>query len=138
MTNQGVASNAFILNPKHEILLLKRSPTDEAFPGEWELPGGGIDYGETPEESLAREVKEECGLNVKVNNPLSVNTFYFGKIHVIEITFHCEIMDNSFEVKLSSEHTEYKWTPLDIKDTELNEYMTKVVETSVAAFASHK
>lgn len=32
--------------------------------GKWELPGGGIDFGEEPEEALQREIKEETGLNI--------------------------------------------------------------------------
>lgn len=32
--------------------------------GKWELPGGGLEYGETPQEALIREVKEEMGLTI--------------------------------------------------------------------------
>jgi ADP-ribose pyrophosphatase YjhB (NUDIX family) len=32
--------------------------------GKWELPGGGLDWGESPQEGVAREIKEEMGLNV--------------------------------------------------------------------------
>ncbi len=54
-TIQQVASNGFLLNKKGELLLIKRSLGDTDFPGNWELPGGGIDYGEAPQESLKRE-----------------------------------------------------------------------------------
>lgn len=36
------------------------------------LPGGGLDYAEEPEVGLAREIKEECGVDILVKFPLAV------------------------------------------------------------------
>lgn len=47
---------ALILNDEKKFLLTKESD------GKWELPGGGLDFGETPQECLRREIKEEMGL----------------------------------------------------------------------------
>lgn len=38
----------------------------------FELPGGGVEPGETPEEATIRELKEECGLDGKINRPLNI------------------------------------------------------------------
>lgn len=43
-------------------------------PGCWTLPGGGLDFGEDPEDAVVREFKEETGLLVKVNNLVAVNS----------------------------------------------------------------
>lgn len=54
---------AIILN-KNKLLLVKRSWYP--FRGFWQLPGGFINYGETPEEALKRELKEELNMEVKI------------------------------------------------------------------------
>lgn len=131
MNQQIIGSNAIIFNKNGEILMMKRSNDDEAFPGEWELPGGGVDYSETPQESLKREIKEECGLNVEVHNPLGVNSFYLDNSRIVEITFLCTIIDSKFDVKLSDEHSEYRWISFEnINSLNLNDYMSKVVNTA--------
>lgn len=64
---QEVSTNAIVLNADNEILFVRRSLKDDFLPGCWELPGGGSEYGETPQEALVREIKEECGIMVKVD-----------------------------------------------------------------------
>jgi ADP-ribose pyrophosphatase YjhB (NUDIX family) len=44
-------------------VLLVRAAARTAAPGAWWLPGGGIDFGESPEEAVVREVREETGLS---------------------------------------------------------------------------
>ena len=139
MKTQGVGSNAFILNRKNQILLVKRALDDTDYPGHWELPGGKIDYGETAQESLQREVKEECGLDVNVLIPLASNFFYIGETQIFETTFLCEISDGKSNVKLSHEHSEYKWVnPDDIDSLKLPKYMDKVVKSSKKALKFRK
>lgn len=46
------------------VLLVHRSPTKAAFPSTWDLPGGGIEAGETERAALARELHEELGVQV--------------------------------------------------------------------------
>ena len=47
-----------------ELLVIKRAETDVAFPGLWTVPGGHIEPGETVEEAITRETREETGLQV--------------------------------------------------------------------------
>ncbi|MBT0159717.1 NUDIX hydrolase [Candidatus Bathyarchaeota archaeon A05DMB-2] len=60
----GRTATAIIPFPKAKILLIKRSTPP--FVGYWALPGGRVDIGETVEQTIVREVKEETGLDVAV------------------------------------------------------------------------
>jgi len=60
----GKTSTAIILFPEKKILLIKRNTIP--FKGYWALPGGRMDSGETIEQTIIREVKEETGLEVTI------------------------------------------------------------------------
>ena len=57
----------------------------------WLLPGGGVKYGESLEQSLVREFREELGISIEVHNLIFVcdSIEPHGKRHIINITFRC-------------------------------------------------
>ena len=59
----GVAG---IIRRGNTILVIRRSPSDTFLPGAWDLPGGGLERDERPEEGIVREVLEETGLRTRV------------------------------------------------------------------------
>ncbi len=61
---QGKTTTAIITYPQNKILLIKR--TTPPFIGYWALPGGRAEIGETPEQTVLREVKEETGLDGEI------------------------------------------------------------------------
>ncbi|PIR62702.1 MAG: hypothetical protein COU65_01820 [Candidatus Pacebacteria bacterium CG10_big_fil_rev_8_21_14_0_10_42_12] len=84
-----ISSVKALLFNEGKVLFLK-AKVDENF--YWDLPGGKIEYGETPEEALKREVREE--IDVEINNLKSVGVWFFyspnSKTQVICHTFSCE------------------------------------------------
>ncbi|SHG92136.1 ADP-ribose pyrophosphatase YjhB, NUDIX family [Cognatiyoonia sediminum] len=61
----------------------------------WCLPGGGAEDHSSLPENLAREVMEECGLEIEVGGPCLVNEFHDPKrkFHQIEVFFRCRLLD---------------------------------------------
>jgi 8-oxo-dGTP diphosphatase len=53
-------------------ILLARASRTSDFPGEWSLPGGGVDHGEHPQQTVVREFLEETGLAVSVDSDCAV------------------------------------------------------------------
>jgi len=72
------ASNLLIVNGDGQILLQRRTDT-----GQWALPGGAQDLGETPTECAVRECREETGVEAKVTGFLGV---YSDPDHIVEYT----------------------------------------------------
>ncbi len=60
----------FIYNNKKEFILIKRK--NEPFKGQWALPGGFVDYGETVENAAIREAKEETSIDVELKRLINV------------------------------------------------------------------
>lgn len=65
-----VGVTGIVFNSKNEILLFKHSYRSHA----WSLPGGYLKASEHPSEGLEREIKEESGLVVSMDNPLKLRT----------------------------------------------------------------
>lgn len=108
MQNQiKVGTHIIIINKKGEILLCKR---DKKFGnGEWELPGGHVEFRETLEKCLERECKEELGIKVKVGKLLSVcPNMKYGN-HYIIFSFLAESFTGEPKNIGTEEHSEIKW-----------------------------
>lgn len=61
------------------VLLVRKSMDDPFNPGKWELPGGRLKDGESPDEALVREIREEVDLEIVPGNPLALWNWRLGK-----------------------------------------------------------
>ncbi|MBC5628205.1 (deoxy)nucleoside triphosphate pyrophosphohydrolase [Clostridium sp. NSJ-6] len=101
---------AAILEKENKILIAKKRE-GKPLAGLWEFPGGKIEEGETPEESLIRELMEEMNIKVRVNEYVGESIYDYGDGKVISLKgFTAEIIEG--DIKLT-DHDEYKWVTLE-------------------------
>lgn len=126
--NIGIAVKSFIVNGKGELLAIKRSGYNSENPYFWEIPGGRLNPGEDPFEGLKRETKEEVGINIKIVRPFEVRYFIRKNdgMKITMIIFLCRPLDTA--VKLSKEHTEFEWLPINSAKDKLTLFYYKTID----------
>lgn len=109
-----VGSSAVMVDDEGRILLQRRSDS-----GNWALPGGAMDIGETFAQSVVREVKEETGFEVRIerivgiySDPGHVFAYDDGEVRQeFNICLACVIVGG--ELSVSSESTNVRFVSLD-------------------------
>ena len=111
---------AIIRNSKGEILLGKREENSITYPDFWGLPGGIIEYGETIEKTIRRELKEELGVESRFLKQGKVSMNLPSKargIQYLSLVTYCSITGKP---KPGDETSEVKWfKPKEIKNMQL-------------------
>ena len=105
-----------IVNPDDELLLLQRAGYIKPFGGKWGFVGGSIDNKDkSPKDALIREIKEETGIELTFNENHAIKQLY-KKNHlnndgevVSDTEYFIVELESKPEVKLSREHSRYKW-----------------------------
>ncbi|HWO95684.1 MAG TPA: (deoxy)nucleoside triphosphate pyrophosphohydrolase [Bacillus sp. (in: firmicutes)] len=100
---------AVAINEQGEILCALRSPKMSQ-PNLWEFPGGKIEEGESPEESLVREIHEELGCTIEIYELIEDVVHEYPNIVVHLLTYKTKIVEGT---PIAKEHAELKWVPLE-------------------------
>lgn len=103
---------AAIIIEKGKVFVTQRGYGE--FKDGWEFPGGKIEPGETPEEAVVREIKEELDTEVKTIELLDTVEYDYPKFHLSMDCFICKILSGDLVLK---EHEAAKWLTRETLDS---------------------
>ena len=109
-----------------ERFLACRKKPGKPLEGHWEFPGGKIEPGETPEQALTREIREELNLIAEVGQKVTTTTYEYDFATIELTTFYCTLVDGDLRLTdhddtkwvTSTEAAHLTWAPADIPAVE--------------------
>lgn len=107
-----------VIKRDDKFLMTKRDSLDpedkEFFPFVWQFPGGGMEFGETPEQTIKREMIEEIGTEIEIISLIpKIYTETRGKWQGIFICFLCKLKNENSTIVLNDEASEYNWYSIE-------------------------
>jgi len=99
---------AAIIVKDGKMLATQRGYGDMA--GGWEFPGGKVEPGETPEEALVREIREELEADIRVGDYLTTAEHDYEKFHLSMRCYVCELLGDQMVL---TEHAAARWLGAD-------------------------
>ena len=123
---------AVILNEQGEILCAQRGVKSD-LPMMWEFPGGKIKCGESAQEALVREIKEELDCSIAVHQLITTTSFYYPTKHILLTTFYCALLNGEHPQCLEHHKLMWckvkdlpvlNWAPADLPTVELIVFKT--------------
>jgi 8-oxo-dGTP diphosphatase len=124
---------AIIRNDDDEVLIVQRGEaTDHPF--KWEFPGGKVNEGESEEDCIIREIKEELSIDIVICGRLSRIKHDYGHKQINLIPFICDTLD---DLPFLTEHIAFDWVDVKrLKSIDFSEADVFVVENYIASASS--
>lgn len=98
---------------KNNKFLIAQRNLKKAQGGLWEFPGGKVEKGESYENALAREIKEEFNANIEVNEYIGENIHHYPEKDIRLLFYKAKLLSENIELL---EHEDYKWITKNDKD----------------------
>lgn len=125
-----IVTCAIIRNEDNEILIVQRGENTD-HPLRWEFPGGKINEGESEEECIIREIKEELSMDIVICSRMEHVDYDYGIKQISLIPFVCDTLD---DLPVLSEHLDFKWlAPSGLLDVNFSEADVIVAQNYLAA-----
>lgn len=117
---QEITACAFLYKDS-KVFVAKRADTKSFLPGVYELPGGHIEFGETIEDGLKRELQEEFHVDIIIGEPFFAFTYLSKEntVYTVEIDYFATLKDTAQEIRSNpQDHSEWRW----IAENEIDTY----------------
>jgi 8-oxo-dGTP diphosphatase len=136
MSKQHTSVRSYGVLIDQDRVALVRSSNPRHTPPLWWLPGGGIDFGEAPEDTLVREIREETGLEVGSPRLLGVTSDVRrrdngDRIHTVRILFTVELAGGELrhEVHGTTDHASW-FTLADLAEMNVADYARAAIQSA--------
>jgi len=122
-----------VIANRGRILVLKRADAMNYRPGSWDLPGGHLAVGESSEECLLREIKEETSLDVMIERLLGLHNNIAEPY--MQALYACRLSVYKTLKLRESEHADSRWvTPAELEQMELIPYLSGILKRGMLAY----
>ena len=117
----GVGAGAIIFNGEGKVFIAQRGLKARNEAGKWDFPGGSVEFGERCEDAIAREIKEEFGMDIKVLEFLEVVDHIISeeKQHWVSPSYIAKHIGGEATIVEPEKCIGFKW--VDISDINPNE-----------------
>lgn len=104
-----IFARAIIQNNQGEVLMLKKHENQKIAPGLWVLPGGAIEFGEFPEDALARELFEEVHFSLEQAELIASETRIINAVHWLGLIYKVIGSVDNLKNGEPQKHSEIRW-----------------------------
>jgi len=118
-----------VIEKDNQFLFTKRVDKYAPHNGKWQLPGGGVEFGEKPEDALQREIREELDVEVTDINLIPyIDTRVRDTWQGFFFSYHCRLTNPDSPIHLNEEASKYRWFTMDEVDYDKNDIFEGCVE----------